>query len=123
MKNIKFAHPSIADNLFIGAQATATWSDSRYSDAFYGVTPQQAQRRNAIAATSPLITPYGVFDAGSGLTDVTLGVGLFKTFGPSDQFFANLDVGYSFALGDLKNSPITEETSTPGGALTLGWEF
>lgn len=113
----------IIDSLFLGAQISATWSSQNYAQAFFGVTEAQAQNRRSIAATNTAVTPYNAFDAGAGFTDVSVGAGLFKTFGKNDQFFAALDGGYSFALGDLRDSPITERTAIPSGSFTLGWRF
>ncbi|MEM9168024.1 MAG: MipA/OmpV family protein [Pseudomonadota bacterium] len=113
----------IGSGLFVGVEASTTWSSGNYSRAFFGVTQAQADDRLAVAAINPAVEPYGVFNAGAGLTDVSVGVGAFKAFGQNDRFFATLEAGYSFALGDLRDSPITERTITPGGSFSLGWRF
>jgi len=113
----------VAEDLFLGAQISATWVDERFSQALYGVTDTQAQARAAIAANNPAVSPYDVFDADSGFTDLTIGLGLTQTFGKHDQFFVSLDSGYSIRLGPLRNSPITERTSSFGAALSVGWEL
>ncbi|MEM7568559.1 MAG: MipA/OmpV family protein [Pseudomonadota bacterium] len=113
----------LSDTLFIGAEISATWTSGNYARAFFGVTQLQADQRRAIAATDTRVQPYNVFAASAGLSDVTVGVGVFKTFGRKNQFFATVEAGYSFALGDARISPVTERTSIPGGTLSIGWQF
>ncbi|MEM9878329.1 MAG: MipA/OmpV family protein [Pseudomonadota bacterium] len=113
----------LSDSLFIGAEVSATWMSSNYARAFFGVSQAQADQRRAIAVLDARLQTYDVFEVGAGLSDVTIGVGIFKTFGRRDQFFATLEAGYSFALGDARVSPVTERTSIPGGTFTIGWQF
>lgn len=113
----------VTDGWFFGGQVAATWSSANYSRAFFGVTEAQAANRADIAATNPIVNPYDAFTAGAGMTSFSFGVGLSHTFGKNDQFFATLDAGYSFGLGDLKNSPVTERANVPSGTLTFGWRF
>lgn len=82
-----------SDRLAVTGSLGTTWADGDYMDSFFSVTPAQS-------ATSGL----AVFDATSGLKDISLSFG--SNYAVSDKWALVGNIGYSKLLSDAKNSPI-----------------
>ena len=82
-----------SNKLIVTSNLSTTWSDGSYMDSFFGVTAAQA-----------LASGLPVFDATSGLKDISLAFG--SNYVVSEHWALVANAGYSKLLGDAKNSPI-----------------
>lgn len=82
-----------SDRLAVSSSLSTTWSDGSYMESFFSVNAAQA-----IASGLP------VFDATSGLKDVSLAMG--ANYRVSDQWALVGNIGFAKLMGDAKDSPI-----------------
>jgi outer membrane protein len=100
----------LAPNWRAGLGVAATYVNSKYMQAFYGVTPQQSASSG-----------YAVYTPGAGWRDVRASASL--------TYFFNADWSLTGAAtvralqGDVKASPIVTEDLPVSGVLAIGYKF
>lgn len=82
-----------SNRLAVTGNLSTTWTDGSYMDSFFSVTAAQS-----------LTSGLAVFDAGSGLKDISLAFG--ANYMVTDSWSVVANAGYSKLLSDAKNSPI-----------------
>lgn len=87
-----------------------TWADSRYNQAYFGVTSEQAAR-----------TSYRAFDAGAGVKSVQVGFGAAVDLTKNWKLLGEVQV--ERLVGDAGRSPIVERKTQVGSGLTLAYHF
>lgn len=100
----------IAPQWRVGLGVAATYVNSKYMQAFYGVTPAQS------AASG-----YAVYSPGRGWRDVRGSASLTYFFNPLWSLTAAATV--RALQGDVKASPIVNENTPVAGVLALGYTF
>ena len=83
----------LTDATTLMANVSVTWADQSYMQTYFGVTSTQAANSG-----------FARYDAGAGIKDVSIGIGLNHKF---DQHWAvSADVRVTRLTGDAENSPI-----------------
>lgn len=93
--------------------ASLTYADDDYTQSFFGVTPAQALRSG-----------YAAADAGAGLKDVGVSLGL--TYGLTESWTLGGFLGYTRLLGDAADSQIVDGQGSAKQirtGLTLNYGF
>ncbi|KGD98514.1 MULTISPECIES: MipA/OmpV family protein [Rhizobium/Agrobacterium group] len=100
------------DDFFLSLDAQTTWVNQDYARTYFGVTPAGAAA-SGLAADSP----------GSGIKDV--GVGVTAGYWFSERFGVTGRVGANYLVGDIADSPVTEEGRRwqPSGGLSIAYRF
>jgi len=83
----------LTDTLSVGASVSNKNADQSYMQTYFGVTPTQS-----------INSGYAQYNAGAGIKDVGLGLGLTQQFGPHWALVTNGRL--SRLTGDAENSPI-----------------
>ena len=83
----------LAEKLTFVPMVSTTWADSNYTDSFFGVNASQSARSG-----------LSRFDAGAGIKDVSLELGL--QYEVTEKISLQAVGGYSRLLGDAANSPL-----------------
>ncbi len=94
-------------------EASATWADADFTDAYFGITPDQA-----------MTTGLPVHEAEAGMKDVGLSLGL--NYSPGRHWLVRAQVGVARLLGDAADSPLVEDhgsATQPRAALSIGYRF
>ncbi|GAB3261152.1 MipA/OmpV family protein [Chitinimonas naiadis] len=97
-------------DLEINAALSASWADQRYTQAYYGITAEQASRTGR-----PVYTPK------AGMTHFD--AALTTNWALDQNWFATGSVGYRHLLGDAGRSPLTERKNSPSGMVGVGYKF
>jgi outer membrane scaffolding protein for murein synthesis (MipA/OmpV family) len=103
----------LLDDVRLSATPHLTWADDEYMSNTFGITAAQAARSARGLAS---------YDAGSGLKDVgiNLGIGYMMT----DSIYVMGQVGYSRLLGDAADSPlVSSEGSADQLSAMLGLTY
>lgn len=103
----------LLDDVRLNVKPHITWADDEYMSNTFGITAAQAARSARGLAS---------YDAGSGLKDVgiDLGIGYMMT----DSIYVMGQVGYSRLLGDAADSPlVTDEGSADQFSAMLGLTY
>jgi len=100
----------VAPRLSLLAGVSATWSDSRYTSAYFGVTSAQS-----IASGLP------IYDAGAGFKRADADIGIAWAVSP--RWSARAKVGVGRFVGDAADSPIIEKPTQPFIGLSLAHRF
>ena len=100
----------IAPQWRLGLGMAATWVNSKYMQAFYGVTAAQS------AASG-----YAVYTPGAGWRDVRGNASLTYFFTPHWSLTAAVTV--RALQGNVKRSPIVNEDTPVAGVLAVGYTF
>ena len=93
-----------------GLGVAATYVNSKYMEAFYGVTPEQSARSG-----------YAVYTPGAGWRDVRASASLTYFFNPDWSLTGAVTV--RALQGALKASPIVTEDLPVSGLLAVGYKF
>jgi MipA family protein len=93
-----------------GLGVAATYVDSKYMQAFYGVTPEQSSSSG-----------YAVYTPGAGWRDVRTSASLTYFFNPDWSLTGAVTV--RALQGDVKASPIVTEDLPVAGVLAIGYKF
>ena len=101
---------TLNDALTLGVTPALTWADSRYTQAFFGVSPEQAAR-----------TSYRAFDASAGLKSASLDLAVDYKLGGGWGLHAG--ASFSRLLGDAARSPVTERRRQIRSMLALLYQF
>lgn len=96
--------------LLLSAGASATWSDSDYMSAYFGITDRQSERSGLAR-----------HDAGSGFKRVDAEV--FATYLISENWALRAQAGVGYLVGDAADSPIVQDKMQPSAMLMLGYRF
>lgn len=101
-----------SDRVSLSLDAETTWVNQDYANAYFGITPVEAAA-SGLAAYRP----------GSGVRDVGLGVTAGYWF--SRRFGVLGGIGANYLVGDIADSPVTEEGRRwrPAGAITVAYRF
>lgn len=94
----------------LGLSTGLTWTNAAWAQERYGISPAQA------AASG-----YPVYSAGSGLRDIRLGASLSYRFTPQLTLMGG--VGLTMLQGDVRTSPIVEDTSWISGVVGVNYRF
>lgn len=103
----------LSDNLSSSIEASASWADSNYMDAFFGVSKSQA-----------LKSGHDRFEADAGFKDVGIALGL--NYMVTEAIGVSGQVQYKRLIGDAADSPIVEDEGSAdqfftGMFLTYKW--
>lgn len=103
----------LSDNLSTSIEASASWADSNYMDAFFGVSGSQAAK-----------TGYDRHEAEAGFKDVGIALGL--NYMVTEAIGVSGRVQYTKLLGDAADSPIVKDEGSDdqfftGMFLTYKW--
>lgn len=101
---------ALTEELSLGVTPALTWADSRYTQAYFGVSPAQAAR-----------TSYRAFDAGAGLMSTSVDLGLDYKLGGGWGLHAG--ASFSRLAGDAAHSPVTERRRQVRSMLALSYQF
>jgi outer membrane scaffolding protein for murein synthesis (MipA/OmpV family) len=101
-----------APDFFVSLDAQTSWANSDYTRTYFGID-------EAGALTSGL----AAYQPGSGFRDV--GAGLTAGYWFSRRFGVIARAGASYLVGDIADSPVTEEGSRwqPAAGLTFSYRF
>jgi outer membrane scaffolding protein for murein synthesis (MipA/OmpV family) len=94
----------------VNTGAALSWANARYMQSYFGVSPEESQ-----ASGNPVYTP------GSGLRDLSLGLGMNTDLGPRWVLAAGF--GMARVLGPALDSPLTGHTHSWGVNAGLAWRF
>lgn len=96
----------------LSLDAQTTWVNQDYARTYFGVTPAEAAA-SGLSAYSP----------GSGIKDV--GVGVTAGYWFSERFGVTGRVGATYLVGDIGDSPVTDEGRRwqPTGGLAVAYRF
>lgn len=100
----------VTDALALSFNATVSWADQRYLQAYFGVTPEQS------AASG-----YALYTPKAGLHKVDLGVGAEYKLQPTLKLIAS--AGVTMLGGDARNSPIVGKKTGAVGNVGLAYLF
>jgi outer membrane scaffolding protein for murein synthesis (MipA/OmpV family) len=98
-----------AFDIFVGP--SVTFADHEYMQSYFGISANHA-------------APHSIFPqytANGGLKDASFGVTMDYRF--SDHWAAHGAIGYERLMASAGNSPLVQEKSQLGSALTLGYTF
>lgn len=87
-----------------------TWTNSAWAQERYGITPAQSG-----------LSGYPVYRAGSGLRDIRVGATLSYRMTPQLTLIGGM--GLTALQGDVRNSPIVEDTSYLTGLVGMFYRF
>lgn len=110
----------LAPRWFLALGTHATWSDAKGTAFDYGITPDQAAARAALAAAgNPALTParIGPYAPGGGLRD--LGGRLGLAWSPKPRWVWSAGLFGGVLQGDARTSPLVERK----GHLAVGGGF
>lgn len=102
--------PGSSETFYWFAGPTVTFADSRYMNAWFGVSPAQA------AASG-----YRQYDAGAGIK--SYGAGISAMWFIDKHWLATADAGIVQLVGSARNSPITQKSTGATFDLSLNYLF
>jgi outer membrane protein len=97
-----------ADVLRVGAELD--WTDSKYTQAYFGVDARQSARSGLAS-----------YSAGAGIKSYGANAVWIHSFTPA--VFSMVGLHYKRLAGDAADSPITEEKNMVGVSATVGYRF
>lgn len=100
----------VTEALTLSVEASASFADDSYMDAYFSVTGLQSAR-------SGLPT----FDAGAGLKQIDLSAAALYSF--NEHWFVRGEAGIGLLTGDAADSPIVDNDLQPSGSLFIGYRF
>lgn len=100
----------VTDRLFLGADASATFADENYMEAYFGVDALQSSRSG-----------HAQYSAGAGIKSVGLSASV--TYKINDSWFVKGKQSVDILMGDAADSPIVERKVVPKTMLMLGYKF
>jgi outer membrane scaffolding protein for murein synthesis (MipA/OmpV family) len=92
------------------AGPTVTFADSRYMNAWFGVSAVQAANSG-----------YAPYQASAGLKSA--GLGIAATWIPAKHWYVIGNVAFQQLFGSAAHSPITQTSSSEVVALSIAYEF
>lgn len=101
---------ALTEELSLAVTPALTWADSRYTQAYFGVSPAQAAR-----------TSYRSFEAGAGLKSASVDLGL--DYKLSGGWGLHAGASFSRLAGDAAHSPVTERRQQARSMLALSYQF
>lgn len=102
------AHPT--DALTLTAGPRAFWGSDRYSDTYFGVTPDAAS-----------VSAFDAYDPGEGL--VSIGVEVGATYQITEDWGVEGSVRWDRFVGDAADSPITEDNEAVSATIMATRSF
>jgi outer membrane scaffolding protein for murein synthesis (MipA/OmpV family) len=99
-----------AKDFYVFTGPTVTFADSDYMQAYFGISPLQAER-----------SQFHVFTARGGL--VRAGWGVTALYKYSDHWWLEGEAAWEYLLGDAANSPIVEDKSQFTAGVNLLYRF
>lgn len=100
----------LSEHLILGAEASATFADDNYMEAYFGVSSSQSTRSG-----------HGQYKAGAGIKSVDLSASAIYLI--NENWVVKGEQGVSFLVGDAADSPIVEEKVQAKTMLMLGYRF
>lgn len=100
----------VTDRLILGGEASATFADENYMQAYFGVDAGQSSRSG-----------HAQHDAGAGFKSV--GVSASATYLINDNWFVRGEQSVDLLLGDAADSPIVKRKVVSESMLMLGYQF
>lgn len=100
----------IGDSDHVVLDASATWADSKYTNAYFGVTAAQA------AASG-----FAAYTPGSGIKRYDIGANWIHSF--PGKWFSSLGLRAGNLSGDAANSPLVENKQQWISSVILGYRF
>jgi outer membrane scaffolding protein for murein synthesis (MipA/OmpV family) len=103
----------IGERVRTGLGASATFADSDYMEAFFGIDADNAARSG-----------LALYDADSGLKDV--GLSVTGTYSITENWGVTAIAAYTRLVGDAADSPIVEDAGSPNqffGGFGLSYRF
>ncbi len=100
----------VTKSLSLSISPSVQWADSKFTQAYFGVTPEQAAR-----------TGFAAFKAKGGIRSVGLGLGANYKLGP--QWSANAFANYSQLQGDAAKSPLVQKKGQAAVQLGVAYQF
>ena len=101
---------SISPSLRFGSSLATSWTNSNYTQEYFGITSDQASRSG-----------YAQFAPGGGFTDLRLSASLIYSITPKWSLVGS--VSYSELLGDAKRSPIVRKKGGASAVVALAYSF
>lgn len=102
--------PGSSEKFYWFAGPTVTFADSRYMNAWFGVSRTQA------AASG-----YRQYDAGAGIK--SYGAGISAMWFIDKHWLATADAGVAQLVGSARNSPITQKSTGATFDVSLNYQF
>jgi len=96
--------------LSLNANLSATFSDDKYMESYFGVT-----------AADALLTGYEPYKAGSGLRRVDLSIG--AQYALTERWFVMGEIGVGQLSDDAKDSPIVRDDVQSKATMLVGFRF
>lgn len=106
---VAFTQP-VTDRLILGADASATFADESYMQAYFGVTSAQASRSG-----------HARYTPEAGVKSVDLSVS--ATYLINDNWFVKGKQSVGILMGDAADSPLVENDIVPKTMLLIGYKF
>jgi MipA family protein len=100
----------VTQSLILGAEASATFADDNYMEAYFGVDRKQAARSG-----------YSQYEAGAGIKSIDLSAS--ATYLINDNWVIKGQQSVGFLVGDAADSPIVKEKVQSKTTLVLGYRF
>jgi MipA family protein len=100
----------LTKELSLSFSAGVNWADKKYTQAYFGVTPEQSARSG-----------FKQYNVKGGVKSVDFGVGL--NYQLDKNWGINAGVSYIQLQGDAAKSPITEKKGQPGAVLGMTYKF
>lgn len=100
----------VSDRLSLTPSVSATWADSQYNRAYFGISAAQSA-----ASTLPVYRP------GGGVKDVSIALG--ANYRLNDKVSLAATASLSRLTGDARNSPIVVDPSQPAAVLSVAYRF
>ncbi|MBX4955245.1 MipA/OmpV family protein [Rhizobium lentis] len=100
----------LSEHLILGAEASATFADDNYMEAYFGVNSTQSSRSG-----------HAQYKAGAGIKSVDLSAS--ATYLINENWVVKGEQGVSFLVGDAADSPIVKEKVQAKTLLMLGYRF
>ena len=100
----------VSDRLSLTPSVSATWADSQYNRAYFGISAAQAA-----ASKLPVYRP------GGGVKDVSMS--LSANYRLSDKISLGATTSLSRLTGDARKSPLVVKATQPSAVLSVAYRF
>lgn len=111
LADASLAYPiRVSDRLSLTPSASATWADSQYNRAYFGISAAQA-----VASKLPAYRP------GGGVKDVSLS--LSASYRLNDRVSLGATASLNRLTGDARRSPIVVEPTRPSAVVSAAYRF
>jgi MipA family protein len=100
----------VTKSLSLSVSPSVSWADSKFTQAYFGVTPEQAAR-----------TGFAAFKTKAGIRSVGLGLGANYKLSP--QWSVNAFANYSQLHGDAGKSPLVQKKGQATVQLGVAYQF